>query len=304
MILLNKAVKTVIVSSIALFTLTGCMSNERGKIIKEGKEAYAQNDMQVAFDKLTAANRMDPFSGNKDESNLNSLYIDIGNDLFVSYINEGDTLKKNKEFEKAMEYYEAATTISATHEGLNEQIKETKKLIEQQEALDEYTVVVADAMHTSNILLKDYSKELDSLYVGVISNKEFINTMKGIIPQSNNIVAQVDVSATKVKEGLFDAHNELIDYLDYQHRTFVLSLDFFVDEDLEELSNRYTNIKKKKSDLVETLKKYADDNGVALKLDEMLIELDKPNTDPELLEEFNSTPDKLSEEAQASESIE
>jgi len=258
----KKILKILSVSAISATLLTGCFSNERDTVISNAKKEYTNGNYEAARTYFEQANRMQTF--NEKEADLNKSYHDVLNKLYVQYYVDGNSQRESKDFAKALESYEKAYAISGEDKDLKLFIKETKALAVEQKKLDDYMNLIKPIISNSNELLRGFYKNIDARLVGSLSDAEFKGYIKTIIPKSNDIMAKIDDSFTAVDGEIAPIHQSLQSLIQYQHATFSMVLE---GAELKNLTERYNLIKQKQTQLIQDLQNYADNKGIAYRVE-------------------------------------
>lgn len=260
----KKLLMVLSITAISSTLLTGCFSGERGKILDQAQQEYANGNYEAAKESFEKAMRMQSFS--EKESNLDSAYKETLNKLWSSYYKNGDEKLETKEFKGALESYNKAYAIYSGDADLEQAIKTTKSLLAEQNRLNDYLEFVSPLISDSNELLRSLNKDIDETVVGSLSVAAFQSHVKSIVPKSNSIVSKLDDSFTAVDGDIADIHQKFISLIQYQHQTFTAALNASTSEDFAMLSDRYISIKQQQTDLIETIQNYANNKGIGYKL--------------------------------------
>lgn len=256
--------KFFILASLSASILAGC-SNERDDLILEAKAAFQSGNYPVVLTSLESAKVLEDFS--KDEKELGEMQLKAMQYVYEGYVGVGTDEFNKKNYKTAIEMFTEANKIVPEDTFTLEQIEISKGLVENQKQFDKYGDLVINVMKDSNAILQEFSRNLDSYKVGVITEKEFIVSVKVLIPKSNDIVASIDAAFYTIDESLTPVHQKLIDLVDFQHRTLLSAIDTNESVDaLETLRSKYLTIKKNQTTLIETLKNYSTENNLLFDL--------------------------------------
>lgn len=273
---MNRFGKFFILASLSVSLLAGC-SNERDDLISEAKALFQSGNYPDALTSLNNAKALEDF--NKDEIELSDMHLEAMQYVYEGYVGVGKDEFNKKNYQIAIEMFTEANKIVPQDTYTLEQIELSKDLLEKQKQFDKYGDLVINVMKDSNAILQEFSRNLDSYKVGVITEKEFIVSVKVLIPKSNDIVTSIDAAFYSIDESLTPVHQELIELVDFQHRTLLSAIDNDENMDaVEKLRSKYLIIKKDQTTLIETLKNYATEHN-------LLFDLTKDNSSNE-----NKTP--------------
>lgn len=261
LLLRNTKIKILSIVLGSTVFLTGCFPNDRDDAIKAAQAAYAKGDLVTAHQQYVIAMSLNDFS--EKEENLRTTFENISNTLYGNYINEGNSAFEQKDFEKALESFENANTISSHDPNVSEMIQTIKDRASKQAKLDEYVLFVNNVFKDSNILLRTFNKDMEAKVVGSITDVQFKNNIKKLLPQSNDIIAEIDDSITKIDGDITGVHAELLKLIEFQHRTFVMAIE---GSELSELAERHAQTKIDQTNLIQSLQSYAASKELAYKV--------------------------------------
>lgn len=261
--------KKYIIFIFSLFFLSGCFGgSEQEKLIEEGMNAYIKGDNKTAYEYLSQASRMGEFDKKTEEA-----FISVQGSIYMDYVRKGHEHRKELDYEKALEYYDFAFSMSSQAEDLRKAREETIELLKKQKNFNEYLNFFSDIMQESNALLNSFNEEVNDLYMGTRPIQQFNRSIKDIINESKILVTENDsiLFINSDDNQLLDIQKKFMSYTREQHDLFLSAMSVVDSEEnkkeVERVLKNYSNLKIKQRNLIVELQTYARDNLLSLNND-------------------------------------
>lgn len=134
-----------------------------------------------------------------------------------------------------------AKAASGSDKGKQEQV---------QVEVEEFGLSLQTTIEGSNTLLDSFNKNLDGLFTAEVSNQQFANVLKGVVDESNKLVA--DMEKVYVNGTLYEFRQTVVAYLNRQHELFLNAVDMANQEKMnkEFLRTEYLAVKQEQAGIV------------------------------------------------------
>lgn len=265
---MKRVNKVLVLSIMSSLVLAGCFPNERNDLIEEARYAFANGDVVSAYSNFTKAKRLKDFSNDPEETEILSVYQEVVNKLYFDYFTNGNDLFEKRDYVQALENYGKAYAVYSADPALSAKIKETEVLVEEQKSFDVYVEFFSKVINDSNALLDTFDGHINNVYLENISSDEFITRVKSIVPKSNEVLSRFDSVHDLVSGKLYGTHESFLSLINYQHSTLIQAVEMKAENfNVSDLYTRYTTIKKTQNEMVQKVKKYADDNKLKANFD-------------------------------------
>lgn len=121
-----------------------------------------------------------------------------------------------------------------------------------QDSVEVFGLTLQTTIEGSNKLLDTFNKNLDGLYTAEVSDQQFANVLKGVVDESNKLVAGME--KVYVDGTLYDFRQTTVAYLNRQHELFLNAVDMANQEMLnkEYLRTEYLAVKEEQAGIVNT----------------------------------------------------
>ena len=121
-----------------------------------------------------------------------------------------------------------------------------------QDSVEEFGLTLQTTIEGSNKLLDTFNKNLDGLYTAEVSEQQFANVLKGVVDESNKLVAGME--KVYVDGTLYDFRQTTVAYLNRQHELFLNAVDMANQEMInkEYLRTEYLAVKEEQAGIVNT----------------------------------------------------
>lgn len=119
-----------------------------------------------------------------------------------------------------------------------------------QNTLDEYNVMLFNAIDTSNKMLRTFNTSLDAQYTSKESNEDFSLKMRDNIEKSTELINSLEIY--EVHADLFEYHQSIISHLNNQHQMFLDGIEMANDDNMDKdwLRTYYLEVKSEQAVLV------------------------------------------------------